>query len=284
MVAAMDEAGQSLATIDKQRCLASALAISMRVANSKFKGFTYFHCDANAGSGWNEQVSVDGSPIVFHKLADQYLPDMRRQAFFCDINEDYIKRLNRRLTENRWCDHSHLFAQDNEEVLPVFAQCIRNSGEKPHYAVGSIIVDPNGYFYRNQKGLGAPVASLQEFTSVFKRIDLVLNLNISSYWRMQGQAWPKPLMAPSEVLRSLNKQYWLVRRTNYGGWEWMLAVGRNVETGAHTRLGFHDIRSDEGRELMARFDGQRQSKMKTGDVTVSDIPRIPEAPGFFGGS
>jgi hypothetical protein len=250
----MGEQGQSFeATIDKERCLGSALAIGMSIATAKFsgRGFCYWHFDANAGSGWNRQAGVDGSPVVFHRIADAYLTGLKRQAFFCDLNAAALDELSKRL--GRW--PAYLFGGDNEEAIEVFAERIRQA-EKPHFALGSVIVDPNGYWYRNAKGEGAPVKALTRFAAEFPRIDIVLNLNTRSYKLQRAQG--HDVKPPIEVLASLHKTHWLVRRTQAGGDQFLLAVGRNVETGDHKRLGFHKLASVEGNHIMAIVEGERQ--------------------------
>src|SRR4051812_1061599 len=78
--------GQSAATIDKERRIAACLSVGMKIAEAKFgqSGFAYWHLDANAGSGWNEEVNVPGSPLVFWQVANLYLNGLGPRAFFCD--------------------------------------------------------------------------------------------------------------------------------------------------------------------------------------------------------
>lgn len=252
--------GQSSATLDKERHLASALSISMRILSGKFagRGYRYWHFDANAGCGWNDEVDVIGSPIVFHRVADQYLIGMDREAFFCDLNSNAIKQLELRLqNESRESQRSFLFPYDNEEVLEVFAEYIRKSGERKEYATGSVIVDPNGYWYRDKNGQGAPIKALTEFTKEFPRIDVILNLNTRAY-KLQ-RSHEHNVMRPADVLASLNKSDWLVKRTHTGHNEYLLAVGRNFPTGSH--LQFCKLSSDGGRHIMTMIEGDRQGKL-----------------------
>lgn len=249
--------GQSFeATIDKERCLGSALTIGTKIA-SKFNnsGFNYWHFDANAGCGHNRTCDVPGSPIVFHVTADACLNGMPRRAFFCDCDQVQLEELSRRLTPT-WKSSSYLLPGDNEESLEVFAECILTSGERPQYAIGSVIVDPNGYWYRNGSGKGPPISALLRFAAKFPRIDIILNLNTRTYrlQRSQGHL----VLPPREVLTLLQKTNWLVRRTHRGGNEWLLAVGRNVVTGDHRGLGFHKLESDAGRNIMTVIEGGRQ--------------------------
>lgn len=255
---AMNGQGQSIeSTVDKERCLGSALTIGMKIA-SKFagRGFGYWHFDANAGCGHNDMVDVPGSPVAFHVCADSHLKGMARRAFFCDLNGAALTELHTRQLRAEWKQSSYLIKGDNEEGLDVFAECVKTSGERVEFAVGSIIVDPNGYWYRNAKGEGPPIKSLMRFTAEFPRIDLILNLNARTYRLQRGQA--HDVLAPRDVLASLNKAHWLVRWTHHGANDWLLAVGRNFETGDHRKIGFHKLNSPEGHEVMLKVEGRRQ--------------------------
>lgn len=251
--------GQSIATIDKERCLSSALAIGMQIANTKFggRGYRYWHFDANAGSGFNEKVGVPGSPIVALIGADEYLAGMRLDAVFCDRDGEAMAALQQRIQENqKWAKASTLLTADNEDGLKLFAERIRRSGEKPEYAIGFALADPNGYWFRNKDGDGPPIEGLTRLTREFPRIDIGLNLNTRIY-RLQkphGHVVQEPLA----VLGSLNKKHWLVRRTQHGGNEYLLAVGRNVPTDGHSAMGFHKLASPAGQEIINIVSGGRQ--------------------------
>lgn len=253
----MSTHGQSEATIDKERRLGSALTIGMRVAAAKFSrhGFRYFHFDANAGSGWNDLFDVPGSPAVFWSLASQYLADMRTYGFFAELDHDRAQQLVAAAPEN-YAKNTFIFARDNEQVLEVFIEFIRQSGERPEFAVGSIICDPNGWLYRNARGHGAPIMGLRRLSIVCPRIDIILNLNARTY-RLQ-KASGHHVDSPRAVLQSLNKLHWLVSRTHRGRDEFLLAVGRNFPTGPHAALGMHPLDSDQGRHVLTLVEGQRQ--------------------------
>jgi hypothetical protein len=267
--------GQSVATLDKERCIASALSIGMKIANRAYsgRGYRYWHLDCNSGSGWNDDVDVPGSPLVFHRAADEYLTGMKREAFFCDIDFDRLKILKNRISNQ--CS-SYCLPGDNEEAIQVFAERIRSS-DNPRYAAGSVIVDPNGYWYRNSRGEGPPVNALTEFSKEFERIDIILNLNATAYKRQVGAGFE--MIAPRDVLFSLNRSHWLVRRTICRGSDFLLAVGRNLKTGSHPALGFHHIDSDEGRFIMLKAEGKRQGVM-TFNEPIQDLFGISQASGF----
>lgn len=251
--------GQSPATIDKERRIASALSIGMRIANARFggKGFRYWHFDANAGSGWNGDFDVPGSPLVFHAMADQHLGGMRREAFFCELNGETLGQLAARL--GRYAGQSTLLPGDNDIALDAFAERIRQA-EKPSYAVGSVIVDPNGYWYRNAENKGAsPVKAMLRFVAEFPRIDVVLNLNMRIY-RLQ-KSRNHSVLPPRAVLGSLNKKHWLVSEANRGGRSFLLAVGRNTPTGDHRQLQLYRLGTPDADHILSRVVGGRQSAL-----------------------
>jgi hypothetical protein len=255
--------GQSDATFDKERRIASALAIGMKIVNATAKrigrNFKFWHFDANSGSGWNKEVDVAGSPVVFHKMADLHLTNIERKAFFCDIDEASLKKLKTIIDrDEQYAKTSFLIPGDNEEVLQVFARMVRRA-ENPQYALGCVLVDPNGYWYRNAKGIGAPVSSLLEFSQEFPRIDIVLNLNTRTYKLQKSQG--HNVLPPQDVFSSLRKSCWLVGRTQYSGSEFILAVGRNTSTGSHAAIGMYKLESEEGRFILQMAEGHRQSTL-----------------------
>lgn len=242
--------GQSVITIDKERRIAAALSVGMRIANARFggKGYKYFYFDANCGSGWNHQVGVPGSPLVFWHIAQECAHGLTPAAYFCDRDVVAVEQLQARLGGDPATAGSILLPCDNEDGLRQFADAIRRSGEVAKYAIGAVLVDPNGYFYRNANGIGAPVRALRWFVAEFPRIDIILNLNLRTYYLQRGQH--HEVMAPLEVLASLRKQYWLVSRGIGGQSRQLLAVGRNMQTDDHKAMGFYFADSDAGRRIL----------------------------------
>ena len=262
--------GQSSVTIDKERRIAAALAVTMRIAGAKFGNsrYSYWHFDANAGCVWNEEVGVPGSPLVFWHNARKMLNGMRPVPFFCDHNENSMAELQTRLAGNDdSARQSIIIHGDNEEGLEVFAETIRHH-ENPQHAMGTVIVDQNGYWYRDKNGVGAPVNAVTKFAREFPKIDIVLNLNAGWYGRFKSSF---PGLTPSgDVLDGLGKRHWLGSMTG-GQSRFLLAVGRNLPTGDLKSLGMHDRNSPLGRSTIARESGERTPE-----------PSLPELPGLFG--
>lgn len=240
--------GQSLTTAEKERRIGSGLSIGMKIANAKFKGYSFWHLDANAGSGHNDEFDVPGSPLVAWDAARQYLNDMRFKAFFCDNNPISMETLKATLKPEDLI-RSTMLCMDNDQAVKAFSEAICNA-EKPNYAVGSILIDPNGYWYKNQKLVGAPVESMKWFCKKHDRIDVILNINTRSYNLQVSQN--HDVMPPRDVLASFDKKYWLVSLTG-GKSRFLLAIGRNVKTNAHPGLDLFDSESPQGKAILNGF-------------------------------
>jgi hypothetical protein len=274
--------GQSVATIDKERRIGSALTIGMKIASAKHanRGFSFWHYDANSGSGWNDEFDVPGSPMVFWQAARASLVGLTPKPFFCDFNPLAMSALQARLKGDRdaW-NQSCLLPGDNEEGFEVFAECIRRSPERNHLAIGSVLVDPNGYFYRGANGAGAPVRSLQWFCPEFPRIDIIVNLNIRVY-NLQASHTSHVVEPPRQVLSSLGKEHWVIGKSYKGQSRFVIAIGRNVRTEDHKRLGLYDIDSEIGQLILDAAEGKRRWSF-IDDLLI--LPGVSKAPGTLGG-
>lgn len=273
--------GQSAITVDKERRIAAAMSVGMRIANARFggRGYNFWHFDANAGSGWNDAVNVPGSPLVFWQISRDYLTGLYPTPFFCDFDKASIAKLKDRLADSEDSRNgSVLLPGDNEEAIEVFAECIRSNERNPEFAVGSIVVDPNGYFYRNAKtNAGAPVNALPDFCREFPRVDVILNLNCSAYLRQKGSG--HNVIPPEEVFSLLGKQQWLISKP-VGTSQFLLAIGRNIKTGDHKSLGLYDLNSEMGRSIVDAFkDDNRQGSLSH---DLPELPRISGTSGFSG--
>lgn len=277
----MNGQGQGAGTHRKQELFYHACVLGMRVATAKLSRFPFWLFDGNCGSGYNEAVGVDGSPIVVHLAADEAeISPARRQFFFCDHDQQRLHTLQSALGSRPvWQDRSYLIPGDNERAIEVFAECIA-ARENPKFAVGAIIVDPNGYFYRNRNGEGPPIAPLIEFTRRFPRIDLVMNLNMRTYHLQRGKGHDVP--PPDDVLDCINRRFWLVGKISVGSSRFLVAVGRNFATGDHRRVKLFDRQSDYGREVMLWANSQRTEDLF--DAPLSDLPGISPSSGVSSGA
>jgi len=253
------EQGQGGTTEWKERGILAALALNLKLCThpAKFHSrFNYWHLDLHSGSGWNEEVNCVGSPLAFLEVIRDF-PDKRYQAFFCDHNPQLIDQLRVRpeIAMNGRC---YVFCKENREILPVFAAAIRSSGDKPRYAMGSILVDPNGCCF----GDAVPMQELQTFCREFPRIDILVNFNLRT-WRMIRGCIDKGMKgflgrtcpAPSDLRTLFKKEHCLIRDTLIrGGDPFIFWIGRNYPMGEHPALGFFSLDSPRGQLILRRIE------------------------------
>jgi hypothetical protein len=266
--------GQGASTEAKERGIAHAISVSMRIASKM--SFPFWYVDMNCGSGWNEKVGCIGSPLAFLDVAMEQGKAYR--AFFCDIAEPLVVNLagkfSRRTSANAYC-----MAGDNAGLLPVVEEVIRQSGENPKFVWGAVLVDPNSY--RTQW----PIDQVIAFAAKHPRIDLILNLNLRSYWRESAlqrtgaKGWEhQRIPLPSDWAGLMNRAHGVVRAPSVtSGDRFILMTLRNIPAGSSLPMGFYDIHSSTGRDILQRAD--------LGSRYLSSLPqlqRLFEAPDFPG--
>src|SRR5262245_58172491 len=75
--------GQGLGTARKEQGFAALFKFSLTISrNEKVMCYPYWHVDFNCGSGLNERVECDGSPLVF--LTEAVRANRPVHAYFCD--------------------------------------------------------------------------------------------------------------------------------------------------------------------------------------------------------
>jgi hypothetical protein len=271
--------GQSAVTADKERRIAAAYSVSMTIANRQFggRGYSFWCFDANCGSGWNQEVDVAGSPLVFWQAARECLTAMTPCPFFCDRDMAAMASLQQRLAQDAATrQHSILIPGDNDEAIEVFAETVSRR-ENPNFALGAVLIDPNGWYYKNADGIGAPVHALTWFTQAFPRIDLILNLNVRTFRLMRPHHFGAHLLPPRDLLASLNKRHWLVGRAKAGQSRFILAVGRNIPTRDHASLGLYSWDGPVGREILAQAESDGQGRLEIAPA-LSGIPAASRLP------
>ena len=230
-----------------------AFNVSLDLSKGKAATWPYWHIDLNAGCGWNEVVDCEGSPLVFLREAEH--AERRFNAVFCDLDAEAVRSLEGRLPAAPAGCVVRTFAGDNADALDAFGNWIVAAGEKPQYAVGTCLADPNGV-------RSLPIDGLARFASAFPRIDLIVNLNISLFSRFRGgrespalrgrfDKYPEPL----DLLALFHRKHWVVRNLPRGGTgeRFTLAVGRSHRAGSGRHADFYPIDSPAGRRILQDF-------------------------------
>jgi hypothetical protein len=255
----MEFQGQGKTTEYKQRGIQRIIEINLKCvcANpTKYVSrFCYWHLDLHAGGGWNELAGCMGTPLAFKAAMAAHGKEFFR-AYFCDKSHPAIHQLFER-PEIGPDDRCFVFPGDNREVIAVFAAEIRRIENKPQHANGSIICDPNGYFY----GEGVPQDELAEFCREFPKIDLIMNLNVLTLQRMRphvrkgkGKWGEACLLEISDLPFLLNRKYWLIRNVlQKGGERFVLLVGRNFRIGEDREFGLRFMDSPQGQAILRKI-------------------------------
>jgi len=234
----------------------------------------YWHLDMHAGCGWNDKADCPGSPII--AIEELNRSGKSYTALFCERERALCEQLRGRLA---FATHEAMGSsanagttcQDNRGALHDFADLIAG-GDDPRFAMGSVFIDPNGF-----KEEDVPLDALRGFFAVHRRIDIILNVNVSLFARVRGckgnpntpgfDDWPDP--ADVFGLKPL-KNYWLVRNpprgNGSGGERFIMLVGRNTAAG------------------MTRFEEFYPLESPRGKAIVCDLVRVqpdqPNLPGF----
>jgi len=253
--------GQSLYTSFKQERFSPVLAQSLRISKaSSVARFPYYHVDLNAGGGYNHEVDVQGSPLNFLAAVARTQRD-NVHAFFIDQAASCIEELIAQPALASFpSDRLAIFHGDNAEVLPVVDEYVAAHERRPWHAMGSILVDPNGYHD------GVPWDALRTFCEAHPRFDLFFNLNVRSF-RMErahiiaktSPAWERKRLQPlSAFAEWFHRPHWMwTEPIQLAGNTWIQGVGRTMPTLAagYASLGFYDSQSDRGRSIVDAFDG-----------------------------
>lgn len=250
----MSAQGQSLSTIDKERQFAAMLEMNMRIARGACPNAVYRHFDLNAGCGWNHEFGVPGTPLVFVHLADKLLN--RWRATFYERDEQRAQQLWQRL---RGVPHVTILHADNREVLAA-AKAIGS------YDLGSLLVDPNGWLYRNQEGQGCPIEEMVRFFQLYPRIDLIANMNVRTYVRMRGAAKNhrnhphyNGLHGLQEMPGLFSKRHGLISALSSNGQsQFVRLILRNIKTNDYRAEGWHHLDSPVAAEIYRYAEGEKE--------------------------
>lgn len=251
--------GQSGYTRFKELRFAPIFAQSLRISTAaQVAAFPYYHVDLNAGAGYNEEVHVPGSPLNF-MAAMARVQRYNFFAFFIDHDYAAIRSLAKQQAFAQWPDRVFIHLGDNSELLPIVRAFLDQQRDRPQYAMGSIVIDPNGYHK------GVPWDALRTFCAECPRFDLILNLNTRSFRmerphilaRRENRWNDYRLMPVSAFAAWFNRPHWMItEECRVGGHSFVQLVGRTLQTQAssYLSLGYHDLASDVGQAIVAKLE------------------------------
>jgi hypothetical protein len=242
----MNGAGHSWVTADKQAGLAIFLAQHIAIAGAViakhgWASDTYHYIDANAGPGAYPDWGLDGSPVVFLKLACQ--SSIRFYAHLIEADKETARSLWETIGPHDFCK---IHASDNKAILPIIcAESIRVN------SYGLLYHDPNGQ----------PDYDLLHLISVqpkLKFIDVLIRYNATAVKRNLHNEHKRLL----DYLVCTGKQYWLIRTVLPGdAWNWTFLFGTNYKDfKPWTNKGFIRLDSPDGIDLFERLNYKQQER------------------------
>jgi three-Cys-motif partner protein len=269
--------GQSGYTKFKHARFSPVLAQSLRISKAaSIERFPYYHVDLNAGGGFNHDVHVKGSPLNFLDAVER-TNRLNFYAFFVDNNPACIAELAQRPELAKYSTRVSVHGGDNAEILPVVSQFIAARERNPHHAVGSIVIDPNGYHK------GVPWTALHDFCADHPKFDVFVNLNVRSFSLerphiLEGgkKGWAAHVLHPLSTFRTwFSRPHWMwTDVTTIGGNHWIQGVGRTLATHSegYRSLGFYDSRSDEARAIIDGIEGTAVATAGSQSGLLWDLP------------
>ena len=227
-------------------------------------GARFYYCELHAGCGYNHRASCDGSPIAFLKLARTFdLPGVH--ALCVDQDADAIAQLRTRIAGLRLpaTFAVEVYAAPNGRALDRFRELIT---DRPGFAVGQIVVDPNGATeYAPPSGRSdagsVPLTELVQFCADYPRMDVLINFAVTARLRWLGRqrlarrdALPRHLPDPEELLVLLHREHALIQDRPCGaGAKFVTLVYTNYRGKQTSRaLGIHWLDSDDGQRILER--------------------------------
>jgi three-Cys-motif partner protein len=229
--------GQSSMTIKKEQELGALLDLEAKLlttilAKHPYLPQCFYYVDANAGSGTNELVGCDGSPIVFLKTIGNF--GLPYQAHFVEINALNVAGLWTRITEmNLYSPNMKIHHANNAEAVPKIVSRF------PNNAYGVIYFDSNGI---GDLDLIKTVAVLPTSS----KLDVLLRFSGTSLKRnpQRGKL--------TEHLAEIAKRYWLVQEPEASDDDqWTFLLGTNwpdwPSWGSHR---FFDTRTARGKAIL----------------------------------
>lgn len=234
--------GQSaLATEAKQRGLGYVFKVNSNAFMQFRDRYTLFHFDLNCGSGYNEEIGCIGSPITFIRCMEEAGIE-NYSAHFCDKDKDAIASLIEKIDTNRRC-FPH--CGSNEEFCDMIPGIIAHYGDRPKFAMGTVLCDPNGY--------EIPVASLQWLNRQCPKIDVIIHWNSTSHKRARKAGHQSAQQSLPEVIDQIGKKHWLIRQPiRSDQHQFTMLIGRNHQFGDYKAQGYYRLNTQKGQDILSR--------------------------------
>lgn len=197
----------------------------------QWAGRNYYYYDLNAGMGVDKEGRI-GSPLLFQRTADKYQLQYIAKYFeikpkYCDILKQYV-------------DNDSVICGDHHITFPQFF----GLNGKTNY----------GLVYSDESGHIPPFELIAECFSHsgFSMVDLLIYVSSANLKRaLKAHNNHKRLI---DYINIINKKVWIVREPQ-AKHQWTFLLGTNwTNYPAFEKLGFYNINSTEGINIMYKLN------------------------------
>lgn len=241
--------GHSNATRPKQDGFTKIIEQHLIVVDQIFRKYgyskeqrNYIYIDATAGTGKDkdEHGVFNGSPLIFLDMLNKRKTCFEPDIHFIDVNkESQLLELEKNLMV--YTHKREIHAGEYQKIIPMILK------EKQKY-FGLVYLDENGI---------PDLDFISELTKNenLKKIDVLFNYPATAKKRNDGvQRKKKDVVDFITMHQKINKTKWFVREP-VGKWQWSFLFGCNTPNFKLTKaLGFHDIESTKGKEILYRLN------------------------------
>ena len=236
-----------------------------------------FAFDLTCGSGFNYEQGHIGTPLTLIDMREDLANDKDAlsslELFLCDRNEFYISKLNKfakvYIARYHWGVTTQ--CMDNKALCPRIPIIIRSLREDPLYALGLVLIDPDG-------PESVPVKALRELFTECRHLDLAVLVQGTRLRMRFGRFCRdgvREFFKVGTLRRLFAKERWYIHEP-MGDQSWSVLLGRSGN-------GIYSIDSDclfpldsaNGRDVLRSLFSQNR---RHGDLTyMSKLQLGPSA-------
>lgn len=264
----MTDQGQSEFTEGKQASLRRILGQHMSICENIYKkGYRgvdpcYHYFDIYAGCGWNEEVDVEGSPIVF--VGQAGTRDLIYRGYFIERDPVAALRLSQMIEDNPMVE---VYQDDNAERLPPLLDTI----DSKRKTFGLIYADPNGM----------PCFDVLADASrhpACERIDILIYASATTIKRVR-KAYDREDLA--SCMSRIAKRKWLIQEPR-GHQQWTFLLGTNYDGyNSYRGIQLFGMETARGKEILRRLNYTEaeltaQQQLPFAYKTYGEYRQLPE--------
>lgn len=221
---------------------------------------TIIYIDTNAGSGYNEEVGCNGSPLIFLSEAERL--GLKYRAYLIEKDPALLARLSRRV----FGYNAETICGNNGDIVPKILERI------PPKSLGLMYVDPNGI-------PDWDMISSASQNETMKKIDILIRFNSVALIRNHHNGY---LPLPSYLEQIKNKPNWYGKDYYHSDeWHWTFLLGMDYRFGDWKAKGWRSFDNPDGQDLKDKltykkddYQKKRQPPLTGLMQSTSDIPDL----------